>query len=254
LIPLSVVGSSRPSAECPVGIGCKARRERLPLGPFGRSAGVRKLEGAPALLRALRDGRVAAAVRGTLPAAAFLSALAGAPGAKGLQRAVLLEPKRGRGVLLGPVGISEGRGARAREAFAKAACGLLRDRGLLTEAPLVAVLSVGRSEDAGRGPHIARSLAESARVVRGLQACGLDAFAAGVQIEDVLADCDVVVMPDGAAGNLAFRTLHLVGGMRSFGAPVLGLPFDVVDTSRSRSSYADPLRLAAFLAASRSAP
>jgi predicted methyltransferase MtxX (methanogen marker protein 4) len=75
-----------------------------------------------------------------------------------------------------------------------------------------------------------------------------------VQLEDVLSDCDVVVMQDGAAGNLAFRALHLVAGMPSFGAPVLGLPFDLVDTSRARTSFEDPVRLAAFLAGAVKGP
>ena len=250
MIPIAPVALARPLAASPVGIGCASLGEALPLGALARSKGLFRLEGASALISALRAGRVGAAVRGTLPAAEFMAALEGAAGPRRLQRAVLFEPKRGQGVLLGPVGISEGRGQAARAAFAGQACRLLGGRGLLTEAPLVAVLSVGRREDGGRGPQVARSLRESERVVGRLLASGVDAFSAGVQIEDVIRDVDVVVMPDGAAGNLAFRALHLVAGMRSFGAPVLGLPFDVVDTSRSRKSYADPLRLAAFLASS----
>ncbi len=251
MIALGPVAAARPSAARPVGIGFAAAGASPPLGELARSRGLQRFESAPALLSALRSGRVRAGVRGTLPASEFWRALGRSTAPRRLQRAVLLEPRKGQGVLLGPVGISEGRGAASRAAFARHACRLLRERGLLTEAPLVAVLSRGRLEDGGRGAHIGKSLRESERVVRSLESAGLDAFSPGVQIEDVLADCDVVVMPDGAAGNLAFRALHLVGGMRSYGAPVLGAPFDLVDTSRARRSFADPIRLAAFLASSR---
>lgn len=248
MIRLTLVSAARPSAKQPIGIGWANEGEPLPLGALARSHGVERFSSGPALLGAVKSGRVRAAVRGTLPASAFWSALQRAAGGEPFSRAVLLEAARGRGVLLGPVGIEEGQGAAQRTAFGKHACRFLEGKGLLSEAPLVAVLSLGRLEDGARGERIARSLRESEKVVNALTKAGIDAFSAGVQIEDVFAEADVVVMPDGAAGNLAFRALHLVAGKRSFGAPVLGAPFDLVDTSRSRTSYADPLRLAAFLA------
>ncbi len=165
-----------------------------------------------------------------------------------LERAVLLEARSGQGVLFGPVGVAEGRGAAARTRFSLEAARSVEMLGLLSEPPLVAVLSLGRRDDARRGRHVARSIAESARVVSRLQQAGLDAFSAGIQIEEVLRDADIVVAPDGATGNLAFRALSLVGGLRSFGALVLGFALPFVDTTRSRASFEDPLRLAAFLA------
>jgi predicted methyltransferase MtxX (methanogen marker protein 4) len=254
LISTKPVREARPEASAPVGIGSGPGGAAPALGKFARSKAVKAFETANAMLGALEARQIAAAVRGALPAEPVMRALA--PRAMGelLERAVLLEPRPGQGVLFGPVGVAEGRGAASRTRFGLEAARTAEHLGLLTEAPLVAVLSLGRREDGARGRHIARSLAESAHVVARLQKAGLDAFSAGIQLEDVLADADIVMAPDGATGNLAFRALSLVGGVRSFGALVLGFPLPFVDTSRSRASFEDPLRLAAFLASRRRTP
>lgn len=215
---------------------------------------MRSVDDADALLRALETGVLQAGVRGTLPAEGVVRAFEKQRWGRHLQRGVLLEARAGQGVLLGPVGITEGRGAAARARFGLQAASKLSAHGLLTEPPLVAVLSLGRPEDASRGARVARSLKESARVVDLLQRRGVDAFHVGVQLEDVLFDADIVIAPDGAAGNLAFRALHLAAGMRSFGGVLLGSPLAFVDTSRARASFEDPLRLAAYLARSARAP
>jgi len=207
-----------------------------------------------ALLRALQAGEIAAAVRGTLAADEVAAALRPTPHGARIQRGALLEPGAQVGVLLGPVGITEGRGADARARFGMQAARELAMHGLLTEAPLIAVLSVGRPQDAARGARIARSLRESERVVRKLRDRGLDAFHAGVQIEDVLGQADIVIAPDGAAGNLAFRALHLTAGMPSLGGVLVGSPLRLVDTSRARTTFEDPLRMAAFLGRGGIAP
>jgi predicted methyltransferase MtxX (methanogen marker protein 4) len=207
-----------------------------------------------ALLDALQRGEVAAAVRGTLPADEMIEALRSTPRGARIQRGALLEPAPELGVVLGPVGIAEGRGAQARARFGLAAARELALHGLLSESPLIAVLSIGRAQDAGRGARIARSLRESERVVRRLRERGLDAFHAGVQIEDVLRNSDIVIAPDGAAGNLAFRALHLAAGVPSFGGILVGSPLRFVDTSRARTSFEDPIRLAAFLGRGGVAP
>lgn len=204
------------------------------------------------MVNALDSGEIDGAVRGNLPAKETSQAFDARHRGAAIQRAVLFEPKAGIGVLFGPVGITEGQGANARVAFGAGAVKLLLERGLSTEDPLVAVLSYGRAEDASRGARTASSLRESERVAKRLRAQGVDAFSAGVQLEDVLADADVVVAPEGTAGNLVFRALHLVGGMPSFGGLLVGSPLAFVDTSRARASFEDPVRLAAFLGSPRS--
>jgi predicted methyltransferase MtxX (methanogen marker protein 4) len=252
MIDTRAIGRCAPGPEAVVGLGAAPGVGPPKAGGLSRSPFLRTYAEAPALVRALRGGAVGAGVRGTLAPAAVLAALA-PPAGRGLSRGVLLEPRPGQGVLFGPVGITEGRGVVPRGSFAAWAARTLIDYGLSSEDPLIAVLSSGRSEDGPRGAHIARSLAESARVVEGLEKRGLDAFHAGAQVEDVIGHADIVVAPDGASGNLAFRALHLVCGMRSFGALVLGARAPFVDTSRSRASFEDPVRLAAFLASAAAA-
>lgn len=200
------------------------------------------------LVRALSNGRIKAAVRGHLEPGAALAELERQGGAPLAGRAVLLEPKRQQGVLFGPVGVTEGRGVEQRTRFAALAAEALRGTSMLTEDPLIAVLSAGREGDGKRGKNVAKSLAESEKVVTALTEKGLDAFHAGAQVEEVLRDADVVVAPDGASGNLAFRALHLAAGMKSYGAIVLGSPYMFVDTSRSRKSFDDPIAFASYLA------
>lgn len=248
MISTKPVRDARPLPSAPIGIGRAPGGPAPALGRFARSKAVRTFEGADALLEALESRQVACAIRGMLPAEPVMRAIAPRALGEVLERAVLLEARPAQGVLFGPVGVAEGRGATARTRFASEAARTLLELGLLSEPPLIAVLSLGRREDAGRGRHVAHSIAESAHVVARLQKAGLDAFWAGIQLEEVLRDADIVVAPDGATGNLAFRALCLVGGLRSFGALVLGFPLPFVDTTRSRASFEDPVRLAAFLA------
>lgn len=242
MIPTHPLRRSRPSAAAPVGVGGR----RAPAGRFRAGRGLVRYPDARSLVRAVRRGDVGAGVRGSLPAGAFVKAL-GKDGAH-LQRGVLLEPRPGRGVVLGPVGVVEGATAGARARFAQEAAALLLHARLLTEDPLIAVMATGRPEDASRGPAVARSVAQAQSVVRRLERQGLDAFSAGVLLEDVLLGADIVVAPNGASGNLLFRALHLVAHVPSFGALCTGTRLALIDTSRARASYEQPVRLAAYLA------
>jgi predicted methyltransferase MtxX (methanogen marker protein 4) len=242
MIPTAPVARSRPSAHARVGIG----GARAPSGRLARGPSLVHFRDARSLVGALRAGHVEAAVRGALPAGTLLRALG--KDADHVQRGALLEPRPGRGVVLGPVGITEGRTPGARARFAQEAAAYLLRVGLLTEEPLIAVMATGRPEDAPRATSVARSLAQGHEVTRRLEKQGLDAFEAGVLIEDVVADVDIVVAPDGVAGNLLFRALHLVAGIPSWGALCTGTPLTLVDTSRARTSFERPVRFAAYLA------
>lgn len=243
MIPTAAIARSRPTPDARVGLGGR----KTPAGRVRAGRSLVRFADARALVQAVRAGRVGAGVRGALPAGTFVRAL-GAEAAS-VQRGVLLEPRPGRGVVLGPVGVTEGRSGGARARFAQEAAALLLRAGLLTEDPLIAVMAAGRAEDASRGAPVARSLAQGEDVARRLERQGLDAFPAGVLLEDVIHDADIVVAPDGATGNLLFRALHLVGGVPSYGALCAGTRLTLVDTSRARTSYERPVRLAAFLAA-----
>ncbi|NYT06788.1 MAG: methanogenesis marker protein Mmp4/MtxX [Methanomicrobiales archaeon] len=191
---------------------------------------------AQSLVADLMDGRIDAAVRGTLPANTTLSALKEASGVQRLERAALLETARGVKFFLAPVGVDEGweigeRIELARKARAMAVRFGLPDR--------VGVLSGGRTGDIGRHPAVDRSLADAELIAR---------MTGGVHyqilIEDAVRECGVIIAPDGISGNLIFRTLIFLGSGRGHGAPVLNIDRIFVDTSRATPDYGNAIRMA----------
>jgi predicted methyltransferase MtxX (methanogen marker protein 4) len=56
-----------------------------------------------------------------------------------------------------------------------------------------------------------------------------------------------VMAPDGVCGNLIFRTLALLCGARSMGAPVLMDNKVFVDSSRARGNFDGPIMLASAM-------
>lgn len=177
------------------------------------------------LLEALRDGVIGAAVRGSLPAEPFLSALKAARPGVQVRRIALLTLPGGKPFLLGPVGIDEGRtlsGMRLLVEDSRAFCTLLGWE------PRVAVLSAGRPEDAGRGREIGRSIRRGERLSR---IAGVRHF--HITIEDALEWANCLIAPDGVAGNLIYRTLVHLGSGSSLGALYFPLELRLADTSRS---------------------
>ena len=114
------------------------------------------------MLEALGRGDIKAAVRGSLPAGAFLRELKKRRPGVGVRRIAMLALPDGRRFLLGPVGIDEGgtlRGMRMLIEDSRVFCALLGWE------PRVGVLSAGRPEDAGRGREIARSISRGERLL-----------------------------------------------------------------------------------------
>jgi predicted methyltransferase MtxX (methanogen marker protein 4) len=68
-----------------------------------------------------------------------------------------------------------------------------------------------------------------------------------ILVEDAVKESELVIAPDGVAGNLMFRTLHFVGDRKAYGAPVVNIPKVFVDTSRGKADFSDAVRLAAGL-------
>ena len=187
----------------------------------------------------LAAGRIAAAIRGTLPANTTLSALKTAFGVQHLERAALLETSDGHRFFLAPVGVDEGWTVREKVALAGKARTLAEKFGLPGK---IGVLSGGRLGDIGRHPLVDRSLADAELVAR---------LAGGVHyeilIEDAIRDCGVIIAPDGVSGNFIFRTLTFLGSGHGHGAPVLNISKIFIDTSRATSNYANAIRLAECL-------
>jgi putative methanogen marker protein 4 len=194
---------------------------------------------AGALVDDLMAGRIDAAVRGTLPANATLSALREASGVQRLERAALLETARGERFFLAPVGVDEGWEIGERIELARKAQAMALRFGL---SGTIGILSGGREGDIGRHPAVDRSLADAELIAR---------MTGGIHyqilIEDAVRDCGVIIAPDGISGNLIFRTLIFLGSGQGHGAPVLNIDRIFVDTSRATPQYANAVRLAESL-------
>ena len=150
---------------------------------------------------ALSEGVIDAAVRGSLPAGPFLSALEAGPSGVGVRRIALLALPGGRPFLLGPVGIDEGRtlaGTRTLIEDSKAFCSLLGWE------PRVAVLSSGRSGDAGRGREIGRSIRRGERLSR---IANVRHF--HINIEEAVEWANCVIAPDGVTPKAGYRRAFL---------------------------------------------
>lgn len=189
-----------------------------------------------ALIRDLFLGKLAAAVRGTLPSNSTLSALKRIAGVDHLERVALLETAAGKQFLLAPVGVDEGWTVDEKVSLVFHARSLAGHLGLSGD---VAILSGGRLGDAGRHRRVDESLADAERVA-GIT--GARHFQ--ILIEDAIESSSVIVAPDGISGNLIFRTLVFLGSGQGHGAPVLNIERIFVDTSRATPNYTNALNLA----------
>lgn len=196
------------------------------------------------LVRLLAQGKIDGAVRGNLPAGRTMRAL-GDQFQVRVRRLALLEVS-GWAFLLGPVGIDEGETAADRLELLLGGAGFLRGMGL---EPRGAVLSGGRMEDRGRCDRVDRSLQEGELIASQAREAGLLAEHKGILIESCRGD-DVVIAPEGVSGNLIFRTLLLLCGASSYGAPVL-MDRVFVDSSRARGGFDGPVMLASSMVAMR---
>lgn len=213
------------------GLGCGVRLERF--------------DSARGLVAALSEGRVDAAVRGTLSSSEALSELKDAFGLGEVMRVAVLADRMRRPFLLAPVGIDEGRDVDGRLRLVRSASEYFGHVGWRLS---IGVLSKGRAEDSGRGDDIRRSLEEGESLASELVGAGLDARHYAILVEQAVSERDLVVAPDGVSGNLMFRTLHLVGGCEAYGAPVVNLERVFVDTTRAKADFSDAVMLAAGLA------
>ena len=222
------------------GSGCDCK-----LDPVGNLDVVRTEEPWSELVRLLKSGEIDGAVRGNLPAGRTMKCLAREFNIK-VRRLALVE-QSGWAFLLGPVGIDEGESLSDRLELAVQGARFLQSLGVL---PRVSVLSAGRMEDRGRSERVDRSLDEGEQIAALAREAGVDAAHKGILIESCRGD-DIVIAPEGVSGNLIFRTLLLVCGANSFGAPVL-MDRVFVDSSRARSGFDGPVMLASCMAGATS--
>jgi putative methanogen marker protein 4 len=197
------------------------------------------------LIDLLHRGKIDGAVRGNVSAFRAMKTLSSCI-SQPVKRAALMEIGEWC-FLLGPVGIAEGDTIEDRVALGCGGSSLLGKLGIKSK---VSVLSGGRLEDRGRSKRVDESLDDGIAVTNRLRALGLEAVHRGILIEDCRGD-DVIVAPDGISGNLVFRSLMILAGIRSYGAPALIHEMVYVDSSRTRTGFSGPIMLAAALASSR---
>ena len=193
----------------------------------------------------LYSGKIEAAVRGDMPSYELLRILKERAGVKALERLVIMEPKNGRAFFMAPVGIDEGSTVEEKHGIVVRAIELMKKMGAGTK---IAVMSGGRIDDKGRNELVDKSIDDAEELVAILQSEGYDAYHAEILIEDALEVADLIIAPDGIAGNLIFRTMHFIGDAIAMGAPVLNIDKVFVDTSRAKTDYEDSIILAMRLA------
>ena len=228
-IGLSVDGFDVTRARL-AGLGCRVHLSR-----FDDSGG---------LVTSLRDGEIDAAVRGTLSSSETLLELKRVFHLDAVMRTVVLEDSSSKPFLLTPVGIDEGGSFDSRLSLVQHTISYFSSAGWELK---IGILSRGRLEDKNRGYEIKTSLEDGDRMAEVLAGEGHDSKHFSILVEDAVRESELVVAPDGVAGNLMFRTLHFVGGRKAYGAPVVNIPKVFVDTSRAKSDFSDSVRLAAGL-------
>ena len=196
------------------------------------------------LVDMLLNGSVDAAVRGSLNASKIMGRL----NVKypEILRSSLLEV-HGHRFLLAPVGIDEGDTVSQKVQIINAGAEFLLKLGIKPE---IAVLSGGRAQDKGRSQKIDDSIAEG-ELVTAITRNKYPVKHYFILIEDAIKDgSNFILAPDGITGNLIFRSLVLVGGMKSYGALTLGIKEIFIDTSRSQDveGYTRALKFSHYLA------
>jgi len=196
------------------------------------------------MVRALREGEVQALVRGDLSANQTMAEIKRQFSLDHLLRVALMQPRGGRMFFLAPVGVDEGWGMDAKLEFIRLSSKLFDMLGVPMEAGL---LSGGRIGDIGRNVEVDRTINEALEVERRARAEGFSVEHCQILIEEAVRVKNLIIAPDGISGNIIFRTMHLVDGCVSMGAPILNLGKVFVDTSRAKRCYTDSIALASAL-------
>ena len=207
-------------------------------------ADVKIFDNAQSLISALKNGKVEAAVRGTLESKAVLEVIKSEFEVEKILRIAFLFMEDGRTVLLAPVGIDEGESVEEKLDLIIKGCELLAK---FEVEPRVGVLSGGRLEDFGRHWKVDETLTQGEKITEMALSKGIQTQHYGVLLENAFKKSNIVIPPDGITGNLIFRTLHFFGGAKSVGAPVVNIDKVFIDTSRAKKDYSTSIALASAL-------
>ncbi|MBE6519622.1 MAG: methanogen marker protein 4 [Thermoplasmata archaeon] len=192
----------------------------------------------------LASGKIDAAVRGDISSSVLLPILKSKIGLKSLERAVFMEPLGEKMFILAPVGIDEGWTERQKHDLAVRSVALAKRVGMGSK---IAIMSGGRCEDVGRCKVVDKSIESARNLAKKLCDEGYDAYHSQILIENAVKEADIIIAPEGITGNIIFRSLHFIGGVKALGAPVINTDKVFIDTSRAKTDYRDSLALAMML-------
>lgn len=190
------------------------------------------------LLNYLKDPKIDGVIRGSLKSDIIKELKKENPH---IFRASLLEINNNP-FLFAPVGIDEGDSYKDKISIIKECSKIIRKVGYT---PRIALISGGRHDDKGRSTKIDRSIEDCEKIVEQLK----DEFNIKhyhILIEEAIKDkANIIIAPDGITGNLIFRSMVLVAGIKSYGAITLNQPNLFIDTSRSQSvqGYVNSIKL-----------
>lgn len=181
------------------------------------------------LLNYLKNPKIDGVIRGSLESDIIKDLKKEYPD---LFRASLLE-KDGHKFLLSPVGIDEGDSISSKIKIVEECARAIT---LLGEEPKIALISGGRKNDTGRSKKIDQSIADCEYIESHLKS-KFNIKHYYILIEEAIKDhANIIIAPDGITGNIIFRSLVLVAGIKSNGALTLNQPTMFIDTSRSQNT------------------
>ncbi len=184
------------------------------------------------LLNYLNDKLISCAVRGSLSSNKFLKTLDVVLNISEINRLALLETNSGHQFFFGPVGIDECNNLNSKKVFIKKA---LIELNTLNIEPRISVLSGGRLGDIGRNVNIDKSIKEAKELIDffKLEKPDLEIEHVEILIENAIKDkSNLILAPNGIAGNLIYRTLVHLGGGKAYGAIYMDIGYNIIDTSR----------------------
>ncbi len=181
------------------------------------------------LLAYLKNPKIDGVIRGSLESNIIIDIKKEYPN---LFRASLLE-KDNHKFLLSPVGIDEGDSINSKINIIRECAKAIS---LMGEEPKIALISSGRKNDKGRSKKIDKIIEECEYLEEKLKnEYNIKHYY--ILIEEAINDhANIIIAPDGISGNLIFRSLVLVAGIKSNGALTLNQPKMFIDTSRSQNT------------------
>jgi len=159
-----------------------------------------------------------AIIRGGLGSSEFIKKIKNYGNYEKINRLALLETNSGKQFFFAGVGIDEINNFDQKLELMQNSIDFLKKIGIT---PKIGILSGGRQSDIGRDPWIDENIKNTIRLEEKLIELYPDVNVKHYQIliEQAIADAaNLILAPEGIAGNLIYRTLVHLGGGRSYGA------------------------------------